>query len=89
MTVCRKRVIGKRKDHRCQTEDGCANRDDGQAVHVNGRHRRLYQEVVVLDGLVHVIHFSAGPRGTVLFGRMYQLVPEWANLVSCRGRMWW
>ena len=26
--VCRKPVVGKRKDHRYQAEDGCANRDN-------------------------------------------------------------
>ena len=60
MTVCRKPVIGKRKDDRNQAEDGRANGDDGQAVNVNSRHRCLHQEVAVLYRLLHVNHFSAG-----------------------------
>ena len=89
MTACRKPVVGKRNDHRYQTEDGCADRDDGKAVHVSWRHRCLYQEVVVLGRLLHVIHFSAGARVAPPCFGVCTNVLEWANLVSYRSRMWW
>jgi hypothetical protein len=89
MTACRKPVISERKDHRYQAEDGRAHGDDGQAVHVGWRHRRLYQEVVVLGRLLHVNHSSAALGWHRCVLAYAATVSEWANLISDRGRMWW
>jgi hypothetical protein len=89
MTVGRNPVKGKRQDHRYQAEDSGTRGDDGQAVDVSRRHRRLYQEMVVLDRLLHANHFSAAFRRALSPLPPVATVPEWANLVSYRGRMWW